>query len=172
MGWLNVKITAKGALGMTRRKWAQEILKPAMHSLGMHWRENLMPKRFDARQRVYGFRDRTQKYIRAKRNPRSGAADKGLYKLVFSGDSRDRARSGKITARATTNKQSVKIAGPQKLNFRPMTKGNRAPINMLEEFRATTGRDVRSLQIALRRAIKERFVAVGSKTTFTATVTI
>ncbi len=170
MNFLKIKVTTKGALGMGKRQWAQEILKPAMYQVGLHWRQAIMPRRFDARQHVYGFRERTEAWKRAKRKD-PASADGGRFKLVYTGDARSRASSGNITARATSNKQSVKIAGPRKLNFRPKTKGSRLPIDMREEFRAVTGRDVRALQTMLRKSIREGFVKVGKKVTFRATIT-
>lgn len=164
---ITVDIQTSGPLALTTRQW-NEVMREALRDVGVLWHRFQRPKRFsEAGGREYRFQRRSPAYRKAKQRIWHHQRP-----LTWSGDARRRSAVLRVTARSTSTRgQSMKVAGPRKLNFRPKTNKGRRPPNMAEEFRATSARDRAQQQKWLKQRLIQRLRRKGQTTRVQARIT-
>lgn len=139
---ISVRVELKGIETMTRMEVVNSIIR-ALAGLGEWWVNNLLPKRFDARQGEYGFRPRSRKYQSAKlRHGRSP------YALVNTGAGRDEALDSLTLSKIRATRDKLIIPLPTKFNLHN-PKGPRLP----DEVRAVTHAELQQMQDLLVEGI-------------------
>lgn len=144
-------IRYKGILGMKKRDWNNNFLKPAFYEAGKFWHQWILPKHFtESGGREYGYQNRTQKYIKKKI-----VFKRHNDPLVYSGRLRDGAL-GKVRIEATFKGVRCYLPDARGANFKASP---RSP-NMANELRRLSQNDIRALTAVVNNFL-QKFIKGG-----------
>lgn len=124
-----------GMVGMKKRDFNNQILKPAFAAAGQFWHAEILPKHFTNRgETEYGYQKRQWKYIKRKL-----AFKQHTRPLEYSGDLKRSTKNYRVEA--TFKGVKVFLPKSQAANYRSSPK---AP-NMADELRRLSDKDVANL---------------------------
>lgn len=151
-----------------RVRQLKEITREAHRSMGLLWATEMLPQHFTERAHfLYGYKPRTQKYLRRKVRLASVGRieDGGRSPLVYSGTLRKSALRSRYLIRAYPTRVTIPVIGPSYFTFRPRRAN--AP-NMGAEVTRVAPSEVRKLSEAARVAFsrKLRQLPAGRKILF------
>ncbi len=148
-----------GIIGVKKRDWNNNFLKPALYEAGKFWHEWILPKHFTPQgAREYNYKNRTQKYIKRKivfkghNNP-----------LMWDGpDSPDSLynQCQKVRIEATSTGVKCYLPNARKANWRSSP---RSP-NMADELRRLSSDDHRALVAVVNNHLDNFINGAGLRT--------
>ena len=133
------------------RVW-RDVMRNSHREVGRYWLKNILPKHFEPGARArYGYKPRTERYMRSKAKTRHGTTD-----LVYTGRARDQLQSTGVV-RGFPSRTTVTMLSPNYMPTNQLTSAKRNQPFMVGEFLQLTEDDRVELESIFAQAFDKYY---------------